>query len=331
MQAQTAQTRPTASQIIAAQRAAKKSKRIERNSKIISQIQNGTLKVDKNKAAATASRADKYIRSLCQSPAMSENDYLDCNIKLWLEFNEMRRVRTAQATYFMQYLIRQYRILAVLIYRSPSQQHLLQTHIKICNEAYQALEAWFDQFHELSPNQRDTVLQPLQTLCRAASRTMPEVPVELAQYCAKYSLAVGVLNKGLRFIEHPSNILCAFDETARGSNAYHTARKYHLKYSDYQAQMLDCANLIYEIHQSSSQPDPGFQRPQTIAQCRHPVIQRMVENNADRLVQIIHDAQYWLERMEAATQKSTFDWAGYTARLAKSQAIAKAEQSKQAV
>lgn len=83
---QTVATRPTAKQMLAAKRAAKKSTQQERALK-----RAGTVKtVDRNRLSTSSKAQKENIDVMLSGAKVSEDEALTCSIMMWLSLQDMR-------------------------------------------------------------------------------------------------------------------------------------------------------------------------------------------------------------------------------------------------
>ena len=86
MQTVAATTKPTASQILAAKRAAKKSTQQERALKRAGAVKN----VDRNRLSTLSKAQKENIAVMLSGVKVSEDEAVTCSVKMWLSLQDMR-------------------------------------------------------------------------------------------------------------------------------------------------------------------------------------------------------------------------------------------------
>lgn len=321
MQATVKATKPAASQILAAQRAAKKSKREERNLKSFI----APTKTDRNKSSAITSNLAKMqqenIAETMSSPTVSPEEAATCGIMLWLTLQDMRYARTQELLNFAEHIIRQVQRLAV--YCNMDDHANYRSVDFACSEAHQAVQQWFKDFEQLSPNQRDIVLRPLRDLFAAYDRFLGEAPAKLIAEVSTYSLAVRVAKKSMRFLELDGGIITALSNVINGADSRSEARRLKIPYAEFTDRCLHAANLLYDVGMEADQAleqaygkPLNAKRPQSIPDLRQPLMKIMCEDKGNAIVQAVKDAENLIRHCDNGSGISTFNWTKHYRRVA---------------
>lgn len=100
---QSVATRPTAKQMLAAKRAAKKSAQQERALKRAGTVKN----VDRNRLSTSSKAQKENIAEMLSGAKVSEDEALTCSIMMWLSLQDMRYACNQELINFAEHIIRQ--------------------------------------------------------------------------------------------------------------------------------------------------------------------------------------------------------------------------------
>lgn len=291
----------SAKQMMAAKREGKRKKEMTRNLNNAAKFERG----DRNKTAKLAKQQKEYINSLIESPIIDEEEKLNCLIKMWLTFVDMRQKCEAPAVRYMQHVIRQYRVLAA-IYDNPNAHDTY----KACDDAYNALDAWLQNFDDLSPNQRDKTLEPLLDLLHNVDASMQYMPKGVLTITAQYSAAISAAKDSYRINTYRKGVLSAFLTIVEGKSSHAACRQYGLKYSEAHTDFLHIANLLTDIYRNVDDSVPDA--VESISDVRADYIKRMMMNGGALFAKLSGDAHSVIRTIENNTGIFMFDWRAYT-------------------
>lgn len=291
----------SAKQMMAAKREGKRKKEMTRNLNNAAKFERG----DRNETAKIANKQKEYITSLIESPIIDEEDKLNCLIKMWLTYGDMRHKCEAHAIRFMQHTIRQYKMLAA-IYDKPNANDTY----KACDEAYDALNYWLRNFEDLSPNQRDKTLEPLLDLLHNVDASMQHMPKGVLTITAQYSAAISAAKDSYRINTYRKGVLSAFLTIVEGKSSHAACRQYGLKYSEAHTDFLHIANLLTDIYRNIDDSVPDS--VESISDVRADYIKRMMMNGGALFAKLSGDAHSVIRTIENNTGIFMFDWRAYT-------------------
>lgn len=100
---QTVATKPTASQILAAKKAAKKSTQQERALKRAGTVKN----VDRNRLSTSSKAQKENIAEMLSGAKVSEDEALTFSIMMWLSLQDMRYACNQELINFAEHIIKQ--------------------------------------------------------------------------------------------------------------------------------------------------------------------------------------------------------------------------------
>ena len=103
MQTVAATTKPTASQILAAKRAAKKSTQQERALKRAGKVKN----IDRNKLSGMSKEQKDNINAMLSGEKVSADEAVTCSVKMWLSLQDMRYACNQELINFAEHIIKQ--------------------------------------------------------------------------------------------------------------------------------------------------------------------------------------------------------------------------------
>ena len=238
---QTVATRPTAKQMIDAKRAAKKSTQQERALKRAGTVKN----VDRNRLSTSSKAQKENVDVMLSGEKVSEDEALTCSIMMWLSLQDMRYACNQELINFAEHIIRQVQRLS--LYCNTDDLANEKSVLFACREASQAVEKWTKDFDNLSPNQRQLVLRPLQNLFTAYEEFLKDAPARLIAEVSTYSLAVRVAKKSMTFLELDGGLISAIDKVINGADSRAEARRLKMPYAEFTDRILHAANLLYDV------------------------------------------------------------------------------------
>lgn len=291
----------SAKQMMDAKREGKRKKEMTRNLNNAAKFGRG----DRNETAKIANKQKEYITSLIESPVIDEEDKLNCLIKMWLTYGDMRLKCEAHAIRFMQHTIRQYKMLAA-IYDKPNANDTY----KACDEAYDALNYWLRNFEDLSPNQCDKTLEPLLDLLHNVDASMQHMPKGVLTITAQYSAAISAAKDSYRINTYRKGVLSAFLTIVEGKSSHAACRQYGLKYSEAHTDFLHIANMLTDIYRNIDDSVPDA--VESISDVRADYIKRMMMNGGALFAKLSGDAHSVIRTIENNTGIFMFDWRAYT-------------------
>lgn len=103
MQTVAATTKPTASQMLATKRAAKKSIKEERALKRAGKVKN----IDRNKLSGMSKEQKDNINAMLSGEKVSADEAVTCSVKMWLSLQDMRYACNQELINFAEHIIKQ--------------------------------------------------------------------------------------------------------------------------------------------------------------------------------------------------------------------------------
>lgn len=306
---QTVATRQTAKQMIDAKRAAKKSTQQERALK-----RAGTVKkVDRNRLSTLSKVQKENISSMFSGAKVSEDEAVTRSVKMWLSLQDMRYARNQELINFAEHIIKQVQRLGVYCNTdNPANEKSVEF---ACCEASQAVEKWTKDFDNLSPNQRQLVLRPLQNLFAAYEEFLKDAPARLIAEVSTYSLAVRVAKKSMTFLELEGELISAIDKVINGADSRAEARRLKMPYAEFTDRILHAANLLYDVGVQADKELSAMYgkplnpvRPQRISDVRQPMMKMLAANKGGALVQAVKDSENIIRHCDNRTGFSCFNW-----------------------
>lgn len=317
MQTATVATRPTAKQMLAAKKAAKKLTQEERALKRAGAVKN----VDRNRLSTLSKAQKENIAEMLSGVKVSEDEAVTCSVKMWLSLQDMRYACNQELINFAEHIIKQVQRLGLYCNTDdPANEKNVEF---ACREATQAITKWNKEFDNLSPNQRHTVLRPLATLFGAYAEFLKDAPVRLIAEVSTYSIAVSVAKKSMTFLELDGGLISAVDKVVNGSDSRAEARKLKMPYAEFTDRILHAANLLYDVGiQADAELSAMYGkplnpvRPQRIGDVRQPIMKMLVRNKGGALVQAVKDSENIIRHCDSGTGFSCFNWTKHFKRAA---------------
>lgn len=317
MQTATIATRPTAKQMLAAKKAAKKLTQEERALKRAGAVKN----VDRNRLSTLSKAQKENIAEMLSGAKVSEDEAVTCSVKMWLSMQDMRYACNQELINFAEHIIKQVQRLGLYCNTGdPANEKSVEF---ACREASQAVAQWTKDFDDLSPNQRQLVLRPLSNLFAAYEEFLKDAPVRLIAEVSTYSIAVSVTKKAMTFLELDGGIISAVDKVVNGSDSRAEARRLKMPYAEFTDRILHAANLLYDV---GIQADSALSemygkplnpiRPQRIGDVRQPMMKMLVANKGGALVQAVKDSENIIRHCDSGTGFSCFNWTKHFKRAA---------------
>lgn len=223
----------TASQIIAAKRAAKRNAEIRReaNKKI------GNKTADRNELAQHKSKQNANVLRLQHGEPHPQENATGEEIKHLLHYQTLVYQHDIQSETVFEKTIRAFKVVAA-IYKD----HQLHS---VCSDAETALHQQRD--HQGSPNQRRIILRPLIMLTNyvtAYSKILPKQTTEIiAAYCSSVQAALYTT----ALFEHPNHIINALFNIINGDSLRSQAKKHSVKEPELRADLMSAAWCLYRI------------------------------------------------------------------------------------
>lgn len=317
MQTATIATRPTAKQMLAAKKAAKKLTQEERALKRAGAVRN----VDRNRLSTLSKAQKENIAEMLSGAKVSEDEAVMCSVKMWLSMQDMRYACNQELINFAEHIIKQVQRLGLYCNTDdPANEKNVEF---ACREATQAITKWNKEFDNLSPNQRHTVLRPLATLFGAYAEFLKDAPVRLIAEVSTYSIAVSVAKKSMTFLELDGGLISAVDKVVNGSDSRAEARKLKMPYAEFTDRILHAANLLYDVGiQADAELSAMYGkplnpvRPQRIGDVRQPIMKMLIKNKGGALVQAVKDSENIIRHCDSGTGFSCFNWTKHFKRAA---------------
>lgn len=314
---QTAATRPTAKQILADKRAAKKSTQQERAMKRAGTVKN----VDRNRLSTQSKAQKENIAEMLSGEKVSEDKALTCSIMMWLSLQDMRYACNQELINFAEHIIRQVQRLS--LYCNTDDPANEKSVAFACREASQAVAQWTKDFDDLSPNQRQIVLRPLQNLFAAYEAFLKDAPARLIAEVSTYSLAVRVAKKAMTFLELDGGLISAVDKVINGADSRAEARRLKMPYAEFTDRILHAVNLLYDVGIQADKELSAMYgkplnpvRPQRISDVRQPMMKMLAANKGGALVQAVKDSEDIIRHCDNGTGFSCFNWTKHFKRTA---------------
>ena len=314
---QTVATRPTAKQMLAAKRAAKKSTQQDRALKRAGTVKN----VDRNRLSTSSKAQKENIDVMLSGEKVSEDEALTCSIMMWLSLQDMRYACNQELINFAEHIIRQVQRLS--LYCNTDDPANEKSVLFACREASQAVEKWTKDFDNLSPNQRQLVLRPLQNLFAAYEEFLKDAPARLIAEVSTYSLAVRVAKKSMTFLELEGELISAIDKVINGVDSRAEARRLKMPYSEFTDRILHAANLLYDVGVQADKELSAMYgkplnpvRPQRISDVRQPMMKMLAANKGGALVQAVKDSEDSIRHRDNGTVLSCFNCTNHFKRAA---------------
>lgn len=317
MQTATIATRPTAKQMLAAKKAAKKLTQEERALKRAGAVRN----VDRNRLSTLSKAQKENIAEMLSGAKVSEDEAVTCSVKMWLSMQDMRYACNQDLINFAEHIIKQVQRLGLYCNTDdPANEKSVEF---ACREASQAVAQWTKDFDDLSPNQRQLVLRPLSNLFAAYEEFLKDAPVRLIAEVSTYSLAVSVTKKAMTFLELDGGLISAVDKVVNGSDSRAEARRLKMPYAEFTDRILHAANLLYDVGiQADAELSAMYGkplnpvRPQRIGDVRQPMMKMLVANKGGALVQAVKDSENIIRHCDSGTGFSCFNWTKHFKRAA---------------
>ena len=317
MQTTTAVRSPTAKEIMAAKRAAKKSTQQERNLKRAGTVKN----VDRNRLFTQSKAQKENIAEMLSGAKVSEDEALTCSIMMWLSLQDMRHACNQELINFAEHIISQVQRLS--LYCNTNDPANEKSVLFACREASQAVEKWTKDFDDLSPNQRHLVLRPLSNLFAAYGEFLKDAPARLIAEVSTYSLAVRVAKRAMTFLELDGSLISAVGKVVNGGNSRAEARRLKMPYAEFTDRILHAANLLYDVGiQADKELSAVYGkplnpvRPQRISDVRQPMMKMLAANKGGALVQAVKDSENIIRHCDNGTGFSCFNWTKHFKRAA---------------
>lgn len=140
MQTATIATRPTAKQMLAAKKAAKKLTQEERALKRAGAVRN----VDRNRLSTLSKAQKENIAEMLSGAKVSEDEAVTCSVKMWLSMQDMRYACNQELINFAEHIIKQVQRLGLYCNTDdPANEKSVEF---ACREASQAVAQWTKHF-----------------------------------------------------------------------------------------------------------------------------------------------------------------------------------------
>ncbi|WP_118780301.1 hypothetical protein [Neisseria lactamica] len=314
---QTVATKPTASQILAAKKAAKKSTQQERALKRAGTVKN----VDRNRLSTSSKAQKENIAEMLSGAKVSEDEALTFSIMMWLSLQDMRYACNQELINFAEHIIKQVQRLG--LYCNTDDPANEKSVAFACREASQAVAQWAKNFDDLSPNQRQLVLRPLSNLFAAYEEFLKDAPARLIAEVSTYSLAVRVTKKAMTFLELDGGLISAVNKVIGGADSRAEARRLKMPYAEFTDRILHAANLLYDVGIQADKELSAMYgkplnpvRPQRISDVRQPMMKLLAANKGGALVQAVKDSEDIIRHCDNGTGFSCFNWTKHFKRAA---------------
>ncbi len=252
---------PSASQILAAQRKAKKSKAIDR--------------AYKKPIHRSQSLAQKTIATLRQQQAHGEQytpEQIDAESrKFWHYYNDLvycRNINANRASF--ERLIFSIRYICMMW--GMYQDHKRSYWLDILDQASAALDNEITT-REQSPNQRRAVLSPLKELSYIVYGAFQLVNRKTAATIYCHQVGVEVRDQVTSLFEAPEAVRNSLFAILKGESLRTCAQRHQVKENELRAAVLAISEHLYRIAESDNE-SAGIQRAQSIPDLRSPQWQR---------------------------------------------------------
>lgn len=252
---------------------------------------------------------------------VSKDEALTCSIMMWLSLQDMRYACNQELINFAEHIIRQVQRLS--LYCNTDDPANEKSVAFACREASQAVAKWTKDFDDLSPNQRQIVLRPLQNLFAAYEAFLKDAPARLIAEVSTYSLAVRVAKKAMTFLELDGGLISAIDKVISGADSRAEARRLKMPYAEFTDRILHAANLLYDVGIQADKELSAMYgkplnpvRPQRISDVRQPMIKMLAANKGGALIQAVKDSEDIIRHCDNGTGFSCFNWTKHFKRAA---------------
>lgn len=250
---------PSASQILAAQRKAKKSKAIDR--------------AYKKPIQRSQSLAQKTIATLRQQQSHGEQyapEQIDAESrKFWHYYNDLvycRNIQASRASFERLIFCVRYICMIWGLYQERSYW------LDILDNAVAALDNELTT-REQSPNQRRAVLSALKELSYIIYGAFQLVNRKTAATIYCHQVGMEIRNQYANLYEIPEAVRNSLFVILNGKSLRACAQRHHVKENELRAAVLDASERLYRIAESDNE-SAGIQRAQSIPDLRSPQWQR---------------------------------------------------------
>lgn len=254
MQTATIATRPTAKQMLAAKRAAKKESAVKKHAR-----ENiGNKRADRNKLANIATIHVMNKMAMQKGEPQNLDAQLTENIKNLMHYEAMVYGYDRISVTVFEKLIRAMRVVACIYADSELS--------KTTNQAQAAIESLRgNDSDDLSPNQRREVLKPVLKLiqyCEAYDAVVPEKTIDkVGLYCASVQIALYTAS----LHERPKRYIQALFDIINGKSIRAIAKDIGEKENVLREEVLNAAWHFYRIAECNNDIEPA----NTIPELRH--------------------------------------------------------------
>lgn len=247
-------TKPTASQMMAAKRAAKKESAVKKYAR-----ENiGNKRADRNKLANIATIHAMNKMAMHKGEPQSLDAQLTENIKNLMHYEAMVYGYDRISVTVFEKLIRAMRVVACIYADSELS--------KTTNQAQAAIESLRgNDSDDLSPNQRREILKPLLKLiqyCEAYDAVVPEKTIDkVGLYCASVQIALYTAS----LYERPKRYIQALFDVINGKSIRAIAKEISEKENVLREEVLNAAWHFYRVAECNNTIEPA----NTIPELRH--------------------------------------------------------------
>ena len=248
---------PSASQILAAQRKAKKSKAIDR--------------AYKKPIQRSQSLAQKTIATLRQQQSHGEQyapEQIDAESrKFWSYYNDLvycRNINANRASFERLIFCIRYICMMWGLYQEKQRSYWLD----ILDAATAALDNEITT-REQSPNQRRAVLSPLKELSYIIYGAMTLVNRKTAATIYCHQVGMGIRDQVANLYEIPEAVYISLLAIIQGASLRACAKRYKIKENELRQAVLAASEYLYRIAESDDK-SIGIQRAQSIPDLRSP-------------------------------------------------------------
>ena len=248
---------PSASQILAAQRKAKKSKAIDR--------------AYKKPIQRSQSLAQKTIATLRQQQSHGEQytpEQIDEESrKFWHYYNDLvycRNIPDSRASFERLIFCIRYICMIWGLYQNPRRSYWLD----ILDQAVAAIDNEITT-REQSPNQRRAVLSPLKELSYIIYGALQLVNKKTAATIFCHQVGVEIRDQVASLFEAPEAVRNSLFAILKGESLRACAKRHHVKENELRAAVLAISEHLYRIAESDNE-SAEIQRAQSIPDLRSP-------------------------------------------------------------
>ena len=293
----------TASQIMAAKKAAKQNAIIQRKAK--QQIGAGYGK-DRNKLAKRQYAQSDRLFDMRKGEPCDEEEQLNDVIKNLLHYEALIYKTDTNSLVVFEKLLRAFGVISK-IYGDKD----LGACIKAAQSALDRSRQ--PEADDYSPNQRRALLRPLLELCNWAEYYGKIIPAKTIGYVAGYCASVQMALYTTAFYSRPKGLVFAMFEILSGRATFRDlAKQSGVKESEFKADILDAAWLLYRVGECFEKMQP----PENITDLKKPAWKKL--SNHDELQQKIRwSVENWLIPFEDSTGITLIDYKKFRADCAR--------------